>query len=58
MKRVVYYFDFIGFLRCIEKMNVEKYFGTRNLYDILQLKRDSTIQEGILVNFQLKIKIF
>lgn len=27
-------------------MNAEKYFGTRNLYEILQLKPDAQIQDG------------
>lgn len=35
-----YFFD-IRFI-----MNAEKYFGTKNLYEILQLKRDSQIQDG------------
>lgn len=27
-------------------MNAEKYFGTRNLYEILQLNSNAQIQEG------------
>lgn len=28
------------------KMSVEKYFASRNLYAILQVKPDATIQDG------------
>lgn len=28
------------------KMTAEKYFGTRNLYEILQLEKDAEIQDG------------
>lgn len=41
-------------------MNAEKLFGTRNLYEILQLKADAQIQDGkISTNlfFIVKMKI-
>lgn len=30
----------------VSKMNAEKYFNTRNLYEILQVSPDAEIQEG------------
>lgn len=30
-------------------MNAEKLFGTRNLYDILQVKSDASIHDGKII---------
>lgn len=50
LSEIVHYI-FVFLIFFLKKMNAEKHFNTRNLYEILQISPEAEIQEDIVLLF-------